>query len=151
MNSEEHTILLVEDNLDDVELTRRAFVRSNIANQLVVVHDGEEALDYLYARGRHQDRDAIALPRAVLLDLNLPKISGLEVLRQIRAVEATRHLPVVVLTTSREESDIVRSYDLGANSYIRKPVDFVQFAEAIRQLGLYWLALNEPPPRGSGQ
>jgi two-component system, response regulator len=145
----EHTLLLVEDNPDDVELTRRAFARSNIVNQLVVVSDGEEALHYLFATGPHGGRDRQALPHAVLLDLNLPKISGLEVLRRIRANEATRRLPVIILTTSREERDIVGSYDLGANSYVRKPVDFAQFVEAARQLGLYWLVLNEQPP-GAG-
>lgn len=150
MPGEEHTLLLVEDNPDDVELTRRAFARSNIINTLVVVSDGAEALDYLFASGRYGDRDPTQLPRAILLDLNLPKISGLEVLRRIRAAEATRRLPVIVLTTSREERDIVGSYDLGANSYVRKPVDFTQFAEAARQLGLYWLVLNELPPPGGG-
>jgi CheY-like chemotaxis protein len=143
----EHTLLLVEDNPDDVELTRRAFARSNIANHLVVMRDGAEALDYLFATGPHAGRDCHALPHAVLLDLNLPKIGGLDVLRRIRAAETTRLLPVIVLTTSREERDILGSYDLGANSYVRKPVDFAQFVEAARQLGLYWLTLNERPPR----
>lgn len=142
----EHTLLLVEDNPDDVELTRRAFARSNIINQLVVVRDGEEALHYLFATGPYAARDRDALPHAILLDLNLPKISGLEVLRRIRAEQATKRLPVIVLTTSREERDIAGSYDLGANSYVRKPVDFAQFVEAARQLGLYWLVLNERPP-----
>jgi len=152
MVGEEHTLLLVEDNPDDVELTRRAFARSNIINQLVVVRDGAEALDYLFAKGVHSDRDAADLPHAILLDLNLPNVSGLNVLRRIRSTEATRRLPVIILTTSTEESDIVSSYDLGANSYIRKPVDFVQFVEAARQLGLYWLVLNErPPARGGGR
>ncbi len=152
MVGEEHTLLLVEDNPDDVELTRRAFARSNIIKQLVVVRDGAEALDYLFAKGVHSDRDAADLPHAILLDLNLPNVSGLNVLRRIRSTEATRRLPVIILTTSTEESDIVSSYDLGANSYIRKPVDFVQFVEAARQLGLYWLVLNErPPARGGGR
>ncbi len=152
MVGEEHTLLLVEDNPDDVELTRRAFARSNIINQLVVVRDGAEALDYLFAKGVHSDRDAADLPHAILLDLNLPNVSGLNVLRRIRSTEATRRLPVIILTTSTEESDIVSSYDLGANSYIRKQVDFVQFVEAARQLGLYWLVLNErPPARGGGR
>ena len=142
----EHTLLLVEDNPDDVELTRRAFARSNIINQLVVVTDGEAALHYLFATGPHAGCDPQALPHAVLLDLNLPKVSGLEVLRRIRAEERTRRLPIIVLTTSREERDIISSYDLGANSYVRKPVDFAQFVEAARQLGLYWLVLNEQPP-----
>lgn len=146
MISGEHTLLLVEDNPDDVELTRRAFARSNIINQLVVVTDGEEALHYLFATGPYAGRDPHALPHAVLLDLNLPKINGLDVLRRIRAAEATRRLPVIILTTSREERDILGSYDLGANSYVRKPVDFAQFVEAARQLGLYWLVLNIQPP-----
>ena len=142
----EGTLLLVEDNPDDVELTRRAFARSNVASHLVVVTNGEEALDYLFAIGAHAGRDPRSLPHAVLLDLNLPKISGLEVLRRIRADRATRRLPVIILTTSREERDIVGSYDRGANSYVRKPVDFEQFVEAAHQLGLYWLTLNEQPP-----
>ena len=146
MTKGEYTLLLVEDNPDDVELTRRAFARSNIINHLMVVTDGEEALHYLFATGPHAGRDPNALPHAVLLDLNLPKINGLEVLRRIRSEEATRRLPVIILTTSREERDIINSYDLGANSYVRKPVDFAQFVEAARQLGLYWLALNEKPP-----
>ncbi|HEV8679359.1 MAG TPA: response regulator [Stellaceae bacterium] len=137
---------MVEDNPDDIELTRRAFARSNIINHLVVVTDGEAALQYLFATGPHAGRDPLALPHAVLLDLNLPKISGLEVLRRIRAEDATKRLPVIILTTSREERDIVTSYDLGANSYVRKPVDFAQFVEAAHQLGLYWLVLNEQPP-----
>lgn len=139
----EPTLLLVEDNPDDVELTRRAFARTDIASRLVVVTDGEEALDYLFGTGTHAGRDPLDLPHAVLLDLKLPKISGLDVLRRIRGAEATRHLPVIVLTTSREERDIVSCYDLGANSYVRKPVDFAQFVEAARTLGLYWLELNE--------
>ena len=137
------TILLVEDNDDDVELTRRAFARGNLINELIVVRDGQEALDYLFAAGAYADRDATILPQVVLLDLNLPKINGLEVLRRIRSTETTKRLPVVVLTTSKEEKDIFGSYDLGANSYVRKPVDFAQFTEAAQQLGLYWLVLNE--------
>jgi two-component system, response regulator len=144
----ERIFLLVEDNPDDVELTRRAFARSDAVDRLVVVTDGEEALQYLLATGRYSDRDPRVLPQAVLLDLNLPKINGLDVLRRIRANERTRRLPVIILTTSREERDIVGSYDLGANSYVRKPVDFSQFVEAAHQLGLYWLNLNEPPPVG---
>lgn len=145
MISVEPTLLLVEDNPDDVELTRRAFARSDVANRLVVAADGEEALDYLFGTGVHAGRDPLDLPHAVLLDLKLPKIGGLDVLRRIRAAEATRRLPVIILTTSREERDIVSSYDLGANSYVRKPVDFAQFVEAARTLGLYWLSLNERP------
>ncbi|HUB07204.1 MAG TPA: response regulator [Myxococcales bacterium] len=139
-------ILLVEDNPDDVELTLRAFDKSKLANEIVVVHDGEEALDYLFATGAHAGRDAGAAPEVVLLDIKLPKIDGLAVLRRIRADARTRRLPVVVLTSSNEEQDIVSSYDLGANSFVRKPVDFTQFVEAARHLGLYWLVLNESPP-----
>ncbi|MDD2764798.1 MAG: response regulator [Opitutaceae bacterium] len=139
-------ILLVEDNPDDVKLTLRALKKSNIANAVVTAGDGAEALDYLFATGIHAGRDPRAQPAVVLLDLKLPKIDGLEVLRRLRADPRTRRLPVVVLTSSREEQDVVASYDLGANSYIRKPVDFDQFIEAVRQLGLYWLLLNEPPP-----
>lgn len=139
-------ILLVEDNPDDVELTLRAFDRSKVANRIVVVRDGQEALDYLFATGTHAARDADAMPEVVLLDLKLPKVDGLEVLQRMRADALTRRLPVVVLTSSNEEQDKLRSYDLGANSFVRKPVDFAQFIEAARQLGLYWLVVNEPPP-----
>lgn len=141
-------ILLVEDNPDDVELTRRAFQKSNIANEMVVVRDGQEAIDYLFLKGEYAGRDPDLLPSVVLLDLNLPKLSGLEVLRRLRAEERTRRVPVVVLTTSKEEKDVIGSYELGANSYVRKPVDFVQFLDAAKHLGLYWLVLNEPPIRG---
>jgi two-component system response regulator len=146
MNPGNATLLLVEDNDDDVELTRRAFARSDVAGELVVVRDGEEALDYLFATGRHAGRDRADLPHAVLLDLKLPKLSGLDVLRRIRADAATRRLPVIILSTSRERADIAGSYDLGANSYVRKPVDFAEFARAARHLGLYWLMLNERAP-----
>jgi len=146
MSPRENVILLVEDNPDDVELTRRAFERSNVANEMMTVSDGQEALDYLFATGMHTGRDAALMPHVVLLDLNLPKISGLEVLRRMRMDERTRCIPVVVLTTSNEERDVIGSYDLGANSYVRKPVDFAQFLDAARQLGLYWLVLNQPPP-----
>ena len=139
------TILLVEDNPDDVELTLRAFERNRLANDIVVVRDGAEALDYLFGTGAHAGRDLSAAPEMVLLDLQLPKVDGLEVLKRIRADERTRRLPVIVLTSSREKRDVLRSYDLGANSFVRKPVDFVEFVDATRQLGLYWLALNEPP------
>jgi two-component system response regulator len=142
-------ILLVEDRQDDVDLTLRAFKKSKLVNQVVVARDGEEALDYLFATGAHAGRDLGQMPDVVLLDLKLPKIGGHEVLRRIRADERTRRLPVVVLTSSKEDLDIVQSYDLGANSFVRKPVDFAQFIEATQQLGLYWLVLNEaPPPHG---
>ncbi|MCY7353499.1 MAG: response regulator [Lysobacter sp.] len=135
-------ILLVEDNPDDVELTRIAFEDANIANELMVVRDGAEALDYLFARGTYVDRDPLCLPSIVLLDLNLPKVDGREVLQAIRANEVTKGLPVVVLTTSAEPYDVEASYALGANSYIQKPVDYEQFVAAVKQVGLYWLALN---------
>jgi two-component system response regulator len=139
-------ILLIEDNQDDEELALLAFRKSNIANDVVVARDGAEALDYLLGTGAHAGRDPEALPQVVLLDLKLPKIDGLEVLKRLRADPRTRRLPVVVLTSSREEQDLIESYDLGANSYVRKPVDFTQFAEAVRQLQIYWLVLNEAPP-----
>jgi CheY-like chemotaxis protein len=144
-------ILLVEDNPDDVELTLRAFEKSNIANEVVVAADGDEALEYLFATGRHAGRDPRLLPEVVLLDLKLPTIDGLGVLRRLRADERTRRLPVVVLTSSNEEQDVLRSYDLGANSFVQKPVDFADFIDAARHLGLYWLVLNETPPDGGGQ
>ena len=140
-------ILLVEDNPDDEALTIRALNRNNISNEVFVARDGVQAMDYVFARGAHADRDINDLPRLVLLDLKLPKADGLEVLKQIRADERTKRLPVVVLTSSKEEQDLVDSYNLGVNSYIRKPVDFTLFTEAVRQVGLYWLVLNEPPPR----
>jgi two-component system response regulator len=140
------TILLVEDNADDEALTFRALMKNNIGNQLVVARDGAEALDYLFGTGQYSGRDVSLVPQVVLLDLNLPKVSGLEVLRQLRADERTKHLPVVILTSSNEEQDRLHGYDYGANSYVRKPVDFNQFIEAVRQLGLYWLILNEQPP-----
>lgn len=139
------TILLVEDNADDVELTLRAFKKNNIANKVVVARDGVEALDLLLAKGPHAGPDPHAIS-LVLLDLKLPRVDGLEVLAKIRADERTKLLPVVILTSSKEEQDLVKGYTLGANSYIRKPVDFSQFIEAVRQLGLYWLVLNEAPP-----
>ncbi len=141
-----NSILLVEDNPSDVALTKRALARAHIANDLIVAEDGQEALDYLFATGTHTGRDASQQPMLTLLDLKLPKIPGLEVLRQIRANSLTRRIPVVILTSSNEERDIAASYDLGSNSYIRKPVDFGQFVDAVRQLGLYWLVLNHPPP-----
>ena len=138
-------ILLVEDNPDDVELTLCAFQQSKVVNQIVVVHDGEEALDYLFGTGSHDGRDLTVMPEVVLLDLKLPKVDGMGVLRRMRSDERTRRLPVVVLTSSNEERDIISSYDLGANSFVRKPVDFAQFMDAAHQLGLYWLVLNEAP------
>jgi len=142
----DQVILLVEDNPDDAELTRLALEESHVANEMIIVRDGQEALDWLYCQHQHGDRDPCRLPSLVLLDLKLPKISGLEVLQRIRSDPRTRRLPVVILTSSREEQDLMRSYDLGANSYIRKPVDYTQFLDAIRQLGIYWMVLNEPPP-----
>ncbi len=139
-------ILLVEDNPDDEALTLRALKRHNIGNPVVVAHDGVEALDYLFGTGPHAGREVSDLPQVMLLDIKVPRIDGLEVLRQVRADERTRRLPVVILTSSKEERDVVRGYDLGANSYVRKPVDFTEFLEAVRQLGLYWLILNESPP-----
>ena len=149
--AEDKIILLVEDNPDDVALTLRALEQQHIANEVVVAEDGVEALDYLFATGTHAGRDPTVLPGVVLLDLKMPRVDGMEVLRQIRADVRTRLLPVVILTSSSEERDMVESYDLGANSYVRKPVDFVEFAEAVRQLGLYWLLLNEGPPGGGGR
>lgn len=140
-------ILLVEDNPDDELLTIMAFEDNNIINEVIVARDGEEALDYLFGTGKFKDRNRKILPQVVLLDLKLPKVDGLEVLKQIRSNELTQYLPVVILTTSKEEIDIINSYKLGANSYICKPVDFGQFSEAIKQLGLYWLVLNELPEK----
>ncbi len=139
-------ILLVEDNPSDIELTLRAFERQKIGNEIIVAEDGKEALDYLFGTGEYSGRDISEQPTVILLDLNLPLIDGKEVLRRIRSSELTRRLPVVILTSSKEEQDVTQSYDLGVNSYIRKPVDFNQFSEAVRQLGLYWLVINEPPP-----
>jgi len=139
-------ILLVEDNPDDADLTLRAFEESKTLSEIVVAPDGEQALDYLFATGSYVNRDPKVMPDIVLLDLNLPKVDGLGVLRRVRADSRTRRLPVVVLTSSNEETDIIRSYDLGANSFVQKPVDFAQFLNAARQLGLYWLGLNKPPP-----
>jgi CheY-like chemotaxis protein len=142
----ERAILLVEDNKYDEELALLALKQSNIGNPVIVARDGAAALDYLFARGTHANRDAKEQPVVVLLDLNLPKIGGLDVLRAIRDEQRTKLLPVVILTSSKEDEDLLRGYELGANSYIVKPVDFTQFAEAVRQLGLYWLVLNQQPP-----
>jgi two-component system, response regulator len=140
-------ILLIEDNPDDVELTLVSFKEHNITNEVVVAHDGADALDYIFATGAYAGRNLEIMPTVILLDLKLPKVDGFEVLRRIRADERTRRLPVVILTSSKEEQDIMNGYKLGANSYVRKPVDFVEFSAAVKQLGLYWLILNEPPPR----
>jgi two-component system, response regulator len=141
-------ILLVEDNPDDELLTLRALTKNNILNEVVVARDGLEALRILHRPDSEPENESPPPPEIVLLDLKLPKIDGLEVLRRIRSDERTKHMPVIVLTSSKEQRDIIESYQLGANSYIRKPVDFEQFIEAVRTLGLYWLVLNEPPPRG---
>jgi len=142
----EKVILLVEDNSSDVALTQRAFAKSRLTNEIVVVGDGQSALDYLFCEGEYAGRPSNDLPTVVLLDLRMPRMDGHAFLRRLRADERTRRLPVVVMTTSNEEQDVAQSYDLGANSYIRKPVDFAQFIEAVKMLGLYWLVLNEPPP-----
>ena len=142
---DDKVILLVEDNPDDELLTLRALKKSHVANTVVAARDGAEALDYLFRRGPYADPDASPRPQVVLLDLKLPRVDGLEVLRQLRADERTRLLPVVILTSSDEERDIVESYSLGANSYVRKPVEFGEFGEAVQQLGLYWLLLNQSP------
>ena len=139
------TILLVEDNPDDVELTMRAFRKNNIANNIVVAHDGVEALDYLFGRGAYEGRHTSEQPRLVLLDLKMPRMDGLHVLENLRSDERTALLPVVILTSSKEDQDLVSSYKHGANSYVRKPIDFGEFLEAVRQIGLYWLLINESP------
>jgi two-component system, response regulator len=143
-------ILLVEDNPDDEMLTLRALKKNNIMNEVIVARDGAEAIDYLFGTGAHAGRDLSVLPQVVLLDLNLPRVGGLDVLRRIRSAEATKFLPVVVLTSSKEDEDLIGSYSLGANSYVRKPVDFVQFSEAVKTLGLFWLLLNEKAPTRTG-
>lgn len=140
------SLLLVEDNPDDELLTVRALKRNNILNEIVVARDGVEALDYLFGTGAYAGRDMAVMPQIILLDLKLPKIDGLEVLKRLRADERTHLIPVIILTSSKEETDLVRGYSLGANSYIRKPVDFEQFVQAVQQLKLYWLVLNEAPP-----
>lgn len=140
-------ILLVEDNPDDVELTRLAFDEGGICNEIVVARDGAEALDYLFGTGKYEDRDLSSMPAVVLLDLKLPKVDGLEVLRRIREDSRTHALPVVVLTSSKEDEDVIKSYNLGANAYVRKPVDYNEFVRAAKTLGLFWLVMNQPPPR----
>jgi CheY-like chemotaxis protein len=139
-------ILLVEDNPDDEALAIRALKRNHISNEIVVAHDGVEALDFMFGTGMYVGRDISIKPTVILLDLKLPRVDGIEVLRRLRKDDRTKLVPVVVLTTSSEEQDMLDSYSLGCNSYIRKPVDFIQFSEAIRQLGMYWLLMNEPPP-----
>lgn len=139
------TILLVEDNPDDEALTMRAFKKSHLANDVIVARDGVEALDYLFGTGAYEGRDITDKPHLILLDLKLPRLDGMDVLKRIRSDERVNLIPIVVLTSSREQEDLVRSYALGANSYIRKPVDFNQFVQAVQQLGLYWLVLNESP------
>jgi len=141
------TLLLIEDNSSDIELTKRALERGHVANPLVITEDGQEALDYLFGEGAHAGRNVDDLPALILMDLKLPKVSGFEVLRRIREDPRTRTQPVVILTSSKEQEDIAKGYDLGANGYVRKPVDSRQFQEAISQLGLYWLVLNELPPK----
>ncbi len=141
-------ILLVEDNLDDVELTLHALKKNKIKNEVVVVNDGAEALDYLFGTGKYSNRDLSVMPTIILLDIKLPKIDGLEVLKRIRKNALTRYIPVTILTSSKEEQDIINGYRLGVNSYVRKPVDFIQFKEVVNNMGLYWLLLNETPPKG---
>jgi len=144
---ENHTILLVEDNPEDEALTLRALKKNKIRNEIVVVRDGAEALDFLFCRNSFADRDPDTLPALILLDIKLPKIDGLEVLRRVRAEQRMQRLPIVLLSSSNEKQDVIEGYKHGANSYVRKPIDFTQFTEAIQQLGFYWLALNEAPPR----
>ncbi len=146
MTKQDVQILLVEDNPDDIELTLRALRQEKLANQIEVARDGEEALDFLFCRGRHTQRSFEQPPRVVLLDLKLPKVGGMEVLREIKKDARTRAIPVVILTASREEMDMANGYGLGANGYIQKPVDFDSFRTIVKQLGLYWLVVNEPPP-----
>ena len=150
MEKDQRVILLVEDNPDEELLTLRALNENYINNEVVVVHDGVEALEYLFGTGAYHARDLSIMPQVILLDIKLPRMNGLEVLRRLRADDRTKLLPVVILTSSKEEQDVVNGYTFGANSYIRKPVDFDQFTEAARQLGLYWLVLNEIPPPKRG-
>lgn len=143
---ENKIILLVEDNPDDVELTLHAFKKNNIRNEVIVVNDGAAALDYLFGTGNYSGRDMSIMPAVILLDIKLPKIDGLKVLKRLRSNTITQYIPVVILTSSKEEQDVINGYRLGVNSYVRKPVDFIQFSEAVNSLGLYWLLLNEAPP-----
>jgi two-component system, response regulator len=145
----EKTILLVEDNPDDEELTLRALRRANIANEVFVTRDGQEALDFLFGAGKHAERDTQALPAVVLLDLKLPKLDGIDVLHRLRSDPRTRLIPVVILTSSSQDEDMLRSYESGANSYVRKPVEFPAFATAVTQVGVYWMLLNQGPPSRS--
>lgn len=145
---ENKIILLIEDNLDDVDLTLHALKKNNIKNEVIVVNDGAAALDYLFGTGKYSGRDLSVMPAIILLDIKLPKIDGLEVLERIRKNPLTQYIPVTILTSSKEEMDIIKGYRYGVNSYVRKPVDFIQFTEAVNSLGLYWLLLNEPPPKG---
>lgn len=147
MSLQNGIILLVEDNPDDEALTIRAFKKHNISNEVIVARDGVQALDYLFGTGEFSGRDPVQTPALVILDLKLPKVNGLEVLQKIRSDERTKNVPVVILTTSNEEKDLIAGYALGVNSYVRKPVDFTEFAEAVKNLGMYWLLLNEQPPR----
>lgn len=147
----ERTILIVEDNPDDEEFTLRALHRANVANEIVVTRDGREALDYLFAENQFAGRDLTDMPAVILLDLKLPKLSGIDVLRRIRAEPLTKLIPVVVLTSSSEDEDMLNSYESGANSYVRKPVEFAAFAGAVARLGAYWMLLNQPAPRKAGE
>ena len=144
--TQKNILLLVEDNPDDEELTLLAFEQSQISNKVVVAHDGVEALEYLFGTGMYAERDVSDMPALILLDLQLPRINGLEVLQRLRSDKRTKLLPVVILTTSNEQQDLINSYNVGCNSYLRKPVDYNQFVTAVQQLGMYWLLLNEPPP-----
>jgi len=150
MAAKDKIVLLVEDNPDDEELTLRALRKNHITNEIIVVRDGAETLDYLFAEGKYSGRDARLMPVLVLLDLKIPKIDGIEVLKRLRADPRTKVLPIVILTTSNEEKDILQSYNLNANSFVRKPVDFDEFTEAVKNLGLYWLLINQPPPPRMG-
>jgi two-component system response regulator len=144
-------VLLVEDNPDDIELTKRAFQKNNITNKLVIAHDGVETLDYLFGRGKYKGRDISNVPKFILLDLKMPKVDGLQVLKQIREQEITRYIPVIILTSSQDKKDILNGYELGANSYIIKPIDFVQFHQVVQQIASYWLVLNEQPIKRIGE